>query len=164
MSKRSFFEEMSVTAQEHRLRRDIDEATVAAMDASSRAEQAAMSAADDVAYVSSQVAALHKDVSRLTAMVGVLAEALAQRGGIDMSWAADRLRQQLQIIDPPPPPPPEPVAEPASAIETYRGDPNAEPPAPPPKTIACERCHVPVDETRTYVTEHGTVCEACYHR
>jgi hypothetical protein len=160
MAERSFFENLGVSAQELRLRRDIDEATAAAMDASARAAHAASLAADDAAYLSSQVAALHKDVARLTAMVGVLAEALAQRGGIDMAWAATRLQEQLSKIDPPPPPPPEASA----GMETYRGDVGQTDPSPPVKTVPCERCYVPVEETRTYVTEYGTVCESCYRR
>lgn len=41
--------------------------------------------------------ALQKDVSRLTAMVGVLTEALAQRGVIDMNWALGRLGQAARV-------------------------------------------------------------------
>lgn len=163
MSGESFYEKSALRARVQRLRRELEEANTAASEASARAEQAAVMAAEDTAYLSWQVEELHKDVSRLTIMVGVLAEALAQRGGIDMTWAASRVQEQLAKLDPPPPPP-APIAEPTpDVVETYRGEMGADP-AEQPKMVPCDRCYVPVDEKRTYVTEIGTVCESCYRR
>jgi hypothetical protein len=165
MHRRSFLEDWSMTEEERRLRRDIDASREATVDAAERADQSAAMAAEDSAFLSSQVTALHMDVARLTAMVTVLAEALAQKGALDMTWATARLRQELAKIDPPPPEPPPPVEPPPPEpgdVVTYRGD--AQVAAPSPPRVDCDRCHVSVVQERTYVTEYGTICESCFQR
>jgi hypothetical protein len=105
-----------------------------------------------------QNVALHKDVARLTLMVGVLAEALAEKGLIDMEWAGPRLRQALEKLEAPPPPP----APPKHVAAPHPVEPP--PPAAPAWRLRCDGCHREVDARVTNVTEDGTLCDDCYKK
>lgn len=117
--------------------------------------------ADELSYVGTTVSSLQAIVQRqaqeilqLRAMVIGLAEVLHARAlfdepelqqAVQASWA--------QLTAPPPPPPP-------AATDPYRGMP-ADVPAPPERLIVCPQCGRRVPASRTNITEHGEICDAC---
>jgi hypothetical protein len=117
--------------------------------------------ADELSYVGASVTTLHalvqrqaQEILQLRAMVIGLAEVLHARAlfdepelqqAVQASWA--------QLTAPPPPPPP-------AATDPYRGMP-ADVPAPPERLIVCPQCGRRVPASKTNITEHGEICDAC---
>jgi hypothetical protein len=116
--------------------------------------------ADELSYVEASVTGLHAVVQRqaqeilqLRAMIIGLAEVLHARALFDDTELQRAVQATwVQLTSPPPPPP--------AMTDPYRGMP-AEAAAPPERLVLCPQCGRRVPASRTNITEHGEVCDAC---
>src|SRR4051812_25455928 len=117
--------------------------------------------ADELSYVGATVSSLEAAVQRqaqeilqLRAMVIGLAEVLHARALFDDTELQRAVQATWVQLTAPPPPPPQSMTDP------YRGMP-AEAPAPPERLIVCPQCGRRVPISKTTITEHGEICDAC---
>jgi hypothetical protein len=119
--------------------------------------------AEDLADVEVSVSSLKAAVLRqgqeilwLRAVLAGLIEVLQKTSSLDNA-ELERSVQTVwnQLTAPPPLSPPAPTT-----TDPYRGTP-AEPTAPPERLVRCPQCGRQVPASRTNITEHGEVCDAC---
>ena len=129
--------------------------------------------AEDLSYVEADVSFLQaavqrqgqeilrqgEELLRLRAMLMGVVEVLHTRAPFDDAELERAVQAAwMQLTAPPPPPPPPPPA--SSMTDPYRGIPAAAT-APPVRLVMCTRCGRQVPASKTNITEHGEVCDAC---
>jgi len=120
--------------------------------------------AEDLSYVESTVGGLQAVVQRqgheilwLRAVIMGVVDVLHTKAPFDDA-ELERAVQAAWVQLTAPPPPPSPPA--SSRTDPYRGTPEAVT-APPVRLVVCTRCGRQVPASKTNITEHGDVCDAC---
>ena len=99
-----------------------------------------------------------QEILRLRAMIMGVVEVLYAKAPFDDAELERAVQAAwLQITAPPPSSPSPPVS---SMTDPYRGTPVAAI-APPARLVVCTQCGLQVSASKTIITEHGEVCDAC---
>jgi predicted GNAT family acetyltransferase len=116
--------------------------------------------ADELTYVEGSMTQLGAIVQRqgqeilwLRAVVAGLVEVLHARSPFDSAELEGAVQAAWKELTAPPAPAP-------TMTDPYRGRP-AEPTAPPERLVLCPQCGRHVPASKTNITEHGEVCDAC---
>lgn len=120
--------------------------------------------ADELTYVEGGMTQLGAIVQRqgqeilwLRAVVAGLVEVLHARSPFDSAELEGAVQSAWKELTAPPPPPSPPAP---TMTDPYRGMPVA-PTASPERLVLCPQCGRHVPASKTNITEHGEVCDAC---